>query len=71
MRILLDRGEINKAEDLALSGKVTYGIQTAIVKATGKKILIKLQAIDKIPDLEAFDKRLKEFIKELKEEVNG
>ncbi len=69
MSILLDRDEINEAEDLALSGKVTYGIQTAIAKAQAKKILIQLQAIYNIPDSGAEDKRMGGFIEELLEEV--
>ncbi len=42
-----------------------------VVKATGKKILIQLQAIYNIPDLGAEDVRMGEFIQELMEEVNG
>ena len=40
-----------------------------IAKATGKKILIQLQAIYNIPDLGAENKRMGEFIQELLEEV--
>ncbi len=46
-----------------------YAIQENIVKATGKKILIQLQAIYNLPDGGMFNERMGEFIKELMEEV--
>ena len=40
-----------------------------VVKETGKKILIELQAIYNIPDLRQSDKRMGEFIQSLMEEA--
>ncbi|KKN74978.1 hypothetical protein LCGC14_0384800 [marine sediment metagenome] len=47
-----------------------YAIQENIVKATGKKILIQLQAIYNLPDGGMFNERMGEFIQELMEEAN-
>ena len=62
--ILLEPEEADIA--LMRNCKDGYG---AVVKATGKKILIELQAIYNIPDLRQSDKRMGEFIQSLQEEV--
>ncbi len=72
--ILLDNKEITEAIDKVYpSGKGAYQANVAdkaIVKATGKKILIQLQAIYNLPDEGMFHKQMGEFIQELNEEVS-
>ncbi len=71
--ILLDNSGITEAIDKVYpSGKGAYQANVAdkaIVKATGKKILIKLQKIYNLPDEGMFHKKLGEFIQLLLKEV--
>ncbi len=68
--ILLEEQEITLEIDKWLDGKVeARHVSHALVQATGKKILIQLQAIYNIPDLGTSDRRMGEFIQELQEEV--
>ncbi len=71
--ILLNDEEIGREYEAILEKSAaqwdSVHVARHLTKATGKKILIQLQAIYNIPDLGAEDRRMGEFIQELMEEV--
>ena len=66
MSILLTEEEIEAMPVTNLGGNFD---DLNLVKATGKKILPKLQAIYNIPDLGTSDRKMGEFIESLLKEV--
>ena len=67
MSILLEEKEIDEIAD-RYALRPNYAEQL-LVKETGKKILIELQAIYNLPDGGMFHNKMGEFIKGLEEEV--
>lgn len=68
MKVLLTDKEIDRVLLTPKGARDGYG---SVAKAQAKKIALELQIIHSIPDPKICDRKMKEFIKELLEEVGS